>query len=133
MAEPASTLPPDVILVVGEQVVQAARDFSEALSETTQYQAWEQQVRNNGRNWNDFGQSTWVCRPSLHTCKPNKTCAYCCRKSTMRSASYFEWILLRWRERLDAADECPGHCANCLMREMLNDRLARHARLAGEM
>ena len=39
MAEPASTLPPDVILVVGEQVVQAARDFSEALSETAQYQA----------------------------------------------------------------------------------------------
>jgi cell fate (sporulation/competence/biofilm development) regulator YlbF (YheA/YmcA/DUF963 family) len=27
---------------MGEQVVQAARDFSEALSETTQYQAWEQ-------------------------------------------------------------------------------------------
>ena len=42
MAEPASTLSPDVILVMGEQVVQAARDFSEALSETTQYQAWEQ-------------------------------------------------------------------------------------------
>jgi len=42
MAKPASTLSPDVILVMGEQVVQAARDFSEALSETTQYQAWEQ-------------------------------------------------------------------------------------------
>ena len=42
MAEPASTLSPDVILVMGEQVVQAARDFSEALSETAQYQAWEQ-------------------------------------------------------------------------------------------
>ena len=42
MANPASTLSPDVILVMGEQVVQAARDFSEALSETTQYQAWEQ-------------------------------------------------------------------------------------------
>ena len=42
MAEPASTLSPDVILVMGEQVVQAARGFSKALSETTQYQAWEQ-------------------------------------------------------------------------------------------
>ena len=41
MAELTSTLTPDVILVMGEQVVQAARDFSEALSETTQYQAWE--------------------------------------------------------------------------------------------
>ena len=42
MAKPANTLSPDLILVMGEQVVQAARDFSEALSETAQYQAWEQ-------------------------------------------------------------------------------------------
>ena len=42
MAKPASTLAPDVILVMGEQVVQAARDFAEALSETPQFQAWEQ-------------------------------------------------------------------------------------------
>ena len=42
MAEFTSTLTPDMILVMGEQVVQAARDFSEALSETTEYQAWEQ-------------------------------------------------------------------------------------------
>ena len=42
MAELASTLSPDVILVMGEQVVQAARDFAEALSETPQFQAWEQ-------------------------------------------------------------------------------------------
>jgi len=42
MAEPASALSPDVILVMGEQVVQAARDFAEVLSETPQFQAWEQ-------------------------------------------------------------------------------------------
>ena len=42
MAELTSTLTPDVILVMGERVVQAAREFSEALSETMQYQAWEQ-------------------------------------------------------------------------------------------
>ena len=42
MAEPASTLAPDVILVMGDQVVQAARDFAEALSEVPQFQAWEQ-------------------------------------------------------------------------------------------
>jgi cell fate (sporulation/competence/biofilm development) regulator YlbF (YheA/YmcA/DUF963 family) len=42
MAEPASTLSPDVILVMGEQVAQAAHDFAEALSETPQFQTWEQ-------------------------------------------------------------------------------------------
>lgn len=42
MVEPASTLSPDVILVMGEQVVQAARDFAESLSETPQFRAWEQ-------------------------------------------------------------------------------------------
>lgn len=42
MANPASTLAPDVILAMGEQVVQAACDFAEALSETTQFQTWEQ-------------------------------------------------------------------------------------------
>ena len=42
MAEPTSTLSPDVILVMGEQVAQAAHDFAEALSETPQFQTWEQ-------------------------------------------------------------------------------------------
>ena len=42
MAEPASTLSPDVILVMGEQVAQAAHDFAAALSETPQFQTWEQ-------------------------------------------------------------------------------------------
>jgi cell fate (sporulation/competence/biofilm development) regulator YlbF (YheA/YmcA/DUF963 family) len=42
MAKSASALAPDVILVMGEQVVQAAHNFAEALSETLQFQAWEQ-------------------------------------------------------------------------------------------
>ncbi len=42
MTEPVSTLAPDVILALGEQVVQAAHDFAQALSETDQFQAWEQ-------------------------------------------------------------------------------------------
>ncbi len=42
MAEPTSTPAPDVILVMGEQVAQAAHDFAEALSETPQFQTWEQ-------------------------------------------------------------------------------------------
>ena len=42
MAELTSTLTPDMILVMGEQVAQTARDFAEALSETPQFQAWEQ-------------------------------------------------------------------------------------------
>ncbi len=41
MTEPASALAPDVILAMGEPVVQAARDFAQALSETSQYQVWE--------------------------------------------------------------------------------------------
>ena len=42
MAKSASALAPDVILIMGEQVVQAAHNFAEALSETLQFQAWEQ-------------------------------------------------------------------------------------------
>jgi cell fate (sporulation/competence/biofilm development) regulator YlbF (YheA/YmcA/DUF963 family) len=42
MAEFTTTLAPDMILVMGEQVAQTARDFAEALSETPPFQAWEQ-------------------------------------------------------------------------------------------
>ena len=44
MCQVEESLSPDLVLIFGEQVAQAARNFAEALAETPQFQAWEQAV-----------------------------------------------------------------------------------------